>query len=73
MIGHPQLKLLLDQGIPADAVPLFRSLGYQCRHVSEFGMQKAEDEDILAVAMEQDAVVITLDAVRVASQRLPGQ
>jgi hypothetical protein len=30
------LKLLLDQGLPADAVPLLRELGYEGWHVSEF-------------------------------------
>lgn len=58
----PPLRLLLDQGIPADAAQLFRQLGYQCRHVSEMGMHKAEDEDILAAAGHSNAVVITLDS-----------
>jgi predicted nuclease of predicted toxin-antitoxin system len=56
------IKLLLDQGIPADAALMFRQLGYECRHVSEIGMQKAEDEEILSFAREQGCVVITLDA-----------
>jgi predicted nuclease of predicted toxin-antitoxin system len=56
------LRLLLDQGLPADAVSLFRELGYECWHVSEFGMQRAEDEDILSFAREHGCVVATLDA-----------
>jgi len=56
------LSLLLDQGMPADAASLFRQLGHQCLHVSELGMQTAEDEDILAVASDRGCVVITLDA-----------
>jgi hypothetical protein len=28
------IKLLLDQGIPADAASMFRQLGYERRHVS---------------------------------------
>ena len=56
------LTLLLDQGIPADAASLLRGLGYPCWHVSELGMQKAQDENILALALERSAVVITLDA-----------
>jgi len=58
----PAIKLLLDQGIPADAAPMFRQLGYEGRHVSELGLQKAEDEEILTPAREQGSVVITLDA-----------
>lgn len=56
------LKLLLDQGLPADAVSLLRELGYECWHVSEFGMQRAADEDILSLARERGCVVVTLDA-----------
>lgn len=58
---HPHL-LLLDQGMPADAARLFRELGYQCLHVSELGLQRAEDEEILAFAGTRGCVVITLDA-----------
>lgn len=56
------VKLLLDQGMPADASLIFRQMGYECRHVSEFGMQKAEDEEILSFARDHRYVVITLDA-----------
>jgi predicted nuclease of predicted toxin-antitoxin system len=41
---------------------MFRELGYPCWHVSELGMQKAEDEGILTFAHEQGRVVITLGA-----------
>ena len=69
------LKLLLDQGLPADTAPLLRALGYESWHVSEFGMQKAEDEDILSFARERCCVVVTLDAdfhALVAVRGLPG-
>lgn len=56
------MKLLLDQGVPAEAAVLFRQHGFECWHVSEFGMQKAEDEAILSFAAEKACVVITLDA-----------
>ena len=56
------LKLLLDQGIPADAAILLRERGYDCLHVSELGMQQAQDESILSYAHGNGFVVITLDA-----------
>lgn len=56
------MLLLLDQGIPVDAAALLRGVGYECRHVSEFGMQAAEDEAILTLAAEMRAIVVTLDA-----------
>jgi predicted nuclease of predicted toxin-antitoxin system len=54
--------LLLDQGIPADSSALFREVGHDCKHVSEFGMQKASDEEILAFASDGNWCLITLDA-----------
>ncbi len=56
------LKLVLDRGIPTGVASPFRQLGYECLHVSEEGMQQAEDEDILAFARERDSIAITLDA-----------
>ena len=56
------MKLLLDQGIPTDCAHLFQLLGYACHHVSQFGMQKARDEEILARAAADGSVIITLDA-----------
>jgi predicted nuclease of predicted toxin-antitoxin system len=60
--GGPSLKLLLDQGLPAEAASLFRELGYECSHVSESGMQRAKDEEILNFARDNGSVVVTLDA-----------
>jgi len=37
-------------------------LGYVCHHVVEFGMQTAEDEEILEKAIAEGCTVITLDA-----------
>jgi predicted nuclease of predicted toxin-antitoxin system len=39
-----------------------RGLGHECTHIGEVGLSKAADEDILAFALEQDAIVVTLDA-----------
>ncbi len=56
------MRLVLDQGIPHDAAALLRSLGHDCVHVSEIGMSKASDEEILAFSLGRNAVVVTLDA-----------
>jgi predicted nuclease of predicted toxin-antitoxin system len=56
------MRLILDQGVPHDAALLLRSLGYDCTHVNEIGMSKAADEEIVALALERSAVVVTLDA-----------
>ncbi|MCX6599699.1 MAG: DUF5615 family PIN-like protein [Acidobacteria bacterium] len=57
-----ELRLLLDQGIPADSVALLRRIGYGCDHVAPLGLAAASDEEILALAAATDSVVITLDA-----------
>jgi predicted nuclease of predicted toxin-antitoxin system len=56
------MRLVLDQGVPRDAAPLLRSLGYECTHVGEIGMSKASDEEILAFSLATNAIVVTLDA-----------
>src|SRR5471030_415301 len=56
------MHLVLDQGVPRDAAALLRSLGYDCIHVSEIGMSKSTDEEILAFSLGRKAVVVTLDA-----------
>jgi len=56
------MRLILDQGVPRDAAALLRSLGYDCIHVSEIGMSKAADEEVLAFSLGRNAVVVTLDA-----------
>ena len=56
------MNLFLDQGLPVDAVELLRAAGHSCVHVSEIGMQRAPDEEILLRAVADAAVVVTLDA-----------
>lgn len=58
----PSIRLLIDQGVPAGAALIFRELGYDCHHVSELGMQKAADHEILALARTGEYTLITLDA-----------
>ncbi|MGH9620778.1 MAG: DUF5615 family PIN-like protein [Bryobacteraceae bacterium] len=55
-------RLLLDQGIPCDAVSGLREIGYGCTHVSQIGMADSDDDEILARAREMRAIVVTLDA-----------
>ena len=56
------MRLTLDQGVPRDAATRFRNLGYDCTHVGEVGMRRAADDEILAWALENGGVVVTLDA-----------
>jgi predicted nuclease of predicted toxin-antitoxin system len=56
------MRLLLDQGLPRSASSLLTQQGIDTIHVSEIGMSKAEDIEILKKAQEEKRIVITLDA-----------
>ena len=54
-------RLLLDQGVPRDAAFILRSLGWDVIHVGEIGLAAAEDRQIIARAVEEGRVCVTLD------------
>lgn len=56
------IKMLLDQGLPRTAASLLRERGWDVQHVSERGMSKAEDAAIIALARQEQRMVVTLDA-----------
>jgi len=62
MTDSEPLRILLDQGVPADAAELLRAAGCDCLHVSELGMQRSEDEEIISTAIEQERLIVTLDS-----------
>lgn len=55
------IKLLLDQGLAPQAASLLRSKGWTAIHVSEIGMAKAQDAQILDKARNDGMVCVTLD------------
>ena len=55
-------RLLLDQGLPRSAVRLLSDAGWDVRHVSEIGLSRATDAEILATARADRRVCVTLDA-----------
>lgn len=56
------IKILLDQGLPRTAANLLRERGWDVQHVSERGMSRAEDVAIIALARQEQRMVVTLDA-----------
>lgn len=56
------MKLLLDQGLPRSAVVLLCETGIDTIHVADIGFSEAEDTEILQKALEENRVVVTLDA-----------
>jgi predicted nuclease of predicted toxin-antitoxin system len=55
------LRLLLDQMIDADVAGGLRAVGHDVCTVSELGMARADDAEILEVAIRQRRVLVTLD------------
>jgi predicted nuclease of predicted toxin-antitoxin system len=55
-------RLLLDQGLPRSAAALLRQAGWDVVHVSEIGMSRADDLDILERGRGEGRVCVTLDA-----------
>lgn len=54
-------RVLLDQGLsPATAIEL-RTVGWDALHVMELGLDRADDSEILAVALKDGRTCITLD------------
>src|SRR5438046_3183564 len=56
------MKLLLDQGFGRGSAQVLREFGHDAVHVGELGIQKADDDVILARAIAEKRVIVTLDA-----------
>jgi predicted nuclease of predicted toxin-antitoxin system len=56
------MRVVLEQGVPRDAAARLRGLGYECVHVGELGMCRPADDEIVAWSLEQDAILVSLDA-----------
>ena len=55
-------RLLLDQGVSRSYSEILTRSGWDVTHVSEYGMSRASDADILERAKTEQRVCITLDA-----------
>jgi len=54
-------RILLDQGLAPRAAAILRQQGLDAVHVSEIGMEQAEDIHILERARNDERVCVTLD------------
>lgn len=57
----PMLRLLLDQMIDIDVAAHLSERGYDVLVVSEVGMARADDAEILELAIREDRILVTLD------------
>ena len=56
------MRLLLDNQLPPSLARHLGEAGHDVLHVGSLGMHAAEDHEIVALAAEQDRVVVTADA-----------
>ena len=55
-------RVVLDQGCPRSAADILNLQGWDVLHVSDIGLSRATDLEILKWAKEHDRVCVTLDA-----------
>ena len=56
------MRLLIDNPLPPSLARILGDAGHDVLHVGELGLHAADDETILALALEQRRVVVTADA-----------
>ena len=56
------IRLLLDQGLPHTTVKHLDKSGWDVQHVSDLGLDRATDREILNAARNDSRTVVTLDA-----------
>lgn len=54
-------RLLLDQNMPPALVELLAEQGWDVEHVSQLGLARAPDRDVLAAARAGDRVLVSAD------------
>lgn len=55
------VQLLFDQMIDADAVGEVRLMGLDVACVADFGMSRANDDEVLGLAIHENRILVTLD------------
>jgi predicted nuclease of predicted toxin-antitoxin system len=55
------VRLLVDQNLAGRVAEFLREAGHDAVHVRDLGMQRAEDDEILRVALDEERVIVSED------------
>lgn len=55
------MRLLIDQNLATRVAVLLRDAGHDAVHVSERGMSRADDDQVLALAVAEERVLVSED------------
>lgn len=55
------MRLLVDQNLAGRVAELLREAGHDAVHVRERGLQRAEDDEILRLALDEGRVIVSED------------
>lgn len=63
----------MDQNAPVTVAEALRSAGHEATHTRERGLARAEDQELLRIAVAEGAVVVTFDSDFARMLALSGQ
>jgi len=55
------LNILVDENMPRSLAPQLIALGFSVQDVRDIGLRGKPDTEVMAIAVEQDAIIITKD------------
>jgi predicted nuclease of predicted toxin-antitoxin system len=55
------LNILIDENMPRSLAPQLSELGFNVQDVRDIGLRGQPDTEVMAIAVEQDAIIITKD------------
>jgi predicted nuclease of predicted toxin-antitoxin system len=56
------VRFLVDENLPVRFADLLRTAGHDAKHIAEYGLEGAPDDEVMARARRDQRVVITYDA-----------